>query len=374
MKIAVHAQVLTAKRLFGIGYHLHNLLDAIGKVDRSHEFFLLSGNPIQHLPSGDSFFPVVKGKNIPRKCFSYLGFPWMASKQKCDLAFFPKEITSFGLSIPMVVTAYDLYSLKMPRELRKEFPQSSRIHYQLAKWMHFKRASKILAISEDTKNDLIDMCGISPEKIVVTPLGAEDAFSEKKSPEEIAQILHKFGITSPFFLNTSSYWWGRKNLLRTIQAFANVRNKLSLPHQLVITGKPGPSLKQMEELIHKEKLTAVVKLLRYVEREEVVGLMQSADAMIFPSLHEGFGLPILEAMAAGCPVVTSNGSAMKEVGGDSAFLVDPLDIEAIAGGIEKISTDSALRTTLINNGKNRARMFSWENTAKKTLEAFSEFI
>jgi glycosyltransferase involved in cell wall biosynthesis len=182
------------------------------------------------------------------------------------------------------------------------------------------------------------------------------------------------GIDSCFFLNTSSYWWGRKNLVSLIQAFARVKRKLSLPHQLVITGKPGPSLMEMKEMAHQEAVAADVKFLSYVEREEIAALMQSAEALVFPSLHEGFGLPILEAMASGCPVVTSNRSAMKEVAGDSAVLVDPACVDAIVEGMEKVVTNTALREQLIKGGTQRTQLFTWDLTAKKTLDVFSEFI
>ncbi len=184
-------------------------------------------------------------------------------------------------------------------------------------------------------------------------------------------MLRKWGIQSPFFLNTSSYWWGRKNLVRLIHAFAQVKRKHSLPHQLVITGKPGPSLQEMQETILKENLTSHVKLLSYIERDELVAIMQAADALVFPSLHEGFGLPIVEAMAAGCPVVTSGGSAMAEAGGDAALLVDPLEVESIAAGMEKIVCSPHSRDGLIQKGRERSSRFTWENTARATLEAFA---
>lgn len=369
MRIAVHAQVLTAPKLFGIGYYLYNLLTAIGRMDQCHEFCLFSGHPLNYIPSGNAIAPVPKIGRIPNTCFSYFGFPQMARKTKCDLAFLPKEVTPFGLSIPSVITAYDLYSLKMPKEFKRQFPRSSRVHYAFAKALHFKRAAKILAISQDTKNDLIDLCNVPEERIVVTPLGADAAFFERVDP---SQTLQKFEITSPFFLNTSSYWWGRKNLVRLIQAFARVKRKLSLPHHLVVTGKPGPSLVDMQETIHKEGLADDVKLLSYVEKEELVALMQSAEALVFPSLHEGFGLPILEAMAAGCPVVTSNGSAMKEVAADGAVLVDPLDVDSIAAGMETVATNASLRAQLVEKGAHRAKMYTWDRTAEITLEAFRE--
>jgi glycosyltransferase involved in cell wall biosynthesis len=179
MKIAVHSQVLTAPSLFGIGYYLYNLLNAIGQIQHQNEFLLYSGYPLHFTPEGNAISSRPKAEKIPSKCFSYFGFPWMASKEKCDLAFLPKEVTPFGLSIPTVITAYDLYALKMPKELKGQFPRTSRIHYQLAKLLHFKRASKILAISQDTKNDLMDLCGIPENKIVVTPLGADPLFFDR---------------------------------------------------------------------------------------------------------------------------------------------------------------------------------------------------
>ncbi len=367
MKIAIHSQVLTAPHLFGIGHYLFNLIHALGQINCAHDYFLLSGRPIKHLPSGNRIVPVTK---VPGKCFSYLGFPMGATKLKCDVAFLPKEVTPFGLSIPSVITAYDLYPFKMPKQFKSQCPWTSRIHHHLAKLLHYKRASKILAISEDTKKDLIDICGISKEKIVVTPLGADPLFFESTPSDRKETILKKFNIVSPFFLNTSSLWWDRKNLSNLIHAFAHVKKKHKLPHQLVITGKPGPSLENMKMSISKYQMQNDVKLLNYVDRCEIVALMQSADAFIFPSLHEGFGLPILEAMASGCPVVTSNNSALQEVAGDSAILIDPLQIDSIAHGMETIVMDSAVREQLIRSGKKRVQMFTWENTARITMEAF----
>lgn len=370
MKIAVHAQVLTAPRLFGIGYYLYNLLNALGKTSSADSFYLFSGEHLRFAPQAPTLFPRVKTAHIPNRCFSYIGFPRMAAKIGCDLAFLPKEVVPFGQKIPSVITAFDLYSLKMPKELKSQFPRSSAVHYQLAKLLHFRRASKILAISEDTKKDLIELCNIPEEKVVVTPLGADPVFFDRVPEEKKETVLKKWQIHSPFFLNTSSYWWGRKNLIRLIHAFARAKKRLSLPHKLVITGKPGPSFQEMQETILKENLGADVKLLSYVDREELVAIMQSATALVFPSLHEGFGLPILEAMAAGCPVVTSQGSAMGEAGGDAALFVDPLDVESIAAQMEKIAIDSQTRELLICKGRERSSQFTWENTAKLTRDAF----
>lgn len=369
MKIAVHAQVLTAPRLFGIGYYLYHLLNALGK-DTSSSFCLFSGRSLQHTPTGGNLTCVPKQKCIPSKCFSYLGFPIGAKALNCNAAFVPKETTPFGLSMPTVITAYDLFPYKMPDELRAEFPRMAAVHFRLAKWLHFKRAAKILAISQDTKNDLIEICKIPEERIVVTPLGVDPLFSQSLPNDHVQAVLRKFDIRSPFFINTSSHWWGRKNLVRLIRSFARAKKQGNLPHQLVIVGLPGPSQRKMLETIHQENVVNDVKLLNYLSREESVALVQSADAMIFPSLHEGFGLPIIEAMASGCPVITSNVSAMPEVAGDAALLIDPFDEEAIAEAITTIAHDDQLKKQLIEKGKERSRLFTWERTAQHTLEAF----
>ena len=200
----------------------------------------------------------------------------------------------------------------------------------------------------------MDICAIPEDRIVVTPLGIDPRFFERKEPAQILAVREKFQIGDPFFLNNSSYWWGRKNLVRLIQAFAIAKKREGFPNQLVITGKMGPSYAEMKEVIQKEGVDDHVKLLDYVTREETVALMQAADALIFPSLHEGFGLPILEAMAVGCPVVTSNVSAMPEVAGDAALLIDPLHVESIADAIGVIANDKALRHLLIEKGKKEA--------------------
>ncbi len=372
MKIGVHSQVLTAPNLFGIGYYLYNLLSAMAKIDLASSFYLISGCPLLHTPEGANLIPTAKDRIVPGKFFSYLGFPIGVEKMKCDLAFMPKETTPFGLSVPVVITAFDLYPYKMSGQLSSEFSWTASMHFKLAKLLHFKRAAKILAISEDTKKDLMDICAIPEDRIAVTPLGIDSCFFKRKEHGEILAVRQKFKIGDPFFLNTSSYWWGRKNLVRLIQAYAMAKKREGFPHQLVITGKIGPSYAEMKEVIYKEGMDEHVKLLDYVSREETVALMQAATALIFPSLHEGFGLPILEAMASDCPVVTSNVSAMPEVAGDAAVLIDPLQVESIADGIGAIASDENLRRSLIEKGKERSRQFTWENTAIKTLQAFNQ--
>jgi alpha-1,3-rhamnosyl/mannosyltransferase len=369
MKIAVHAQVLTAPNLFGIGYYLYNLLQALAAARSENTFYLFSGAPLSFAPRCRALCPMIKPRHLPSRCFSYFAFPAMASKMQCDIAFLPKEVAPFCLPMPIVMTAYDLYALKMPQEIRHEFPRSSFVHYRLAKLLHFRRANKILAISEDTKQDLIELCGIPDDRIAVTPLAADPIFSLPIPEEKKKESLRKWGIASAFFLNTSSYWWGRKNLVRLIQAFSRAKKRTHLPHQLVITGKPGPSLEAMRQTILQEGISNDVKLVSYLEREELAALMQSAEALIFPSLHEGFGMPILEAMAAGCPVVTSNISAMPEAAGDAGVLVDPLDVESIAQGIEQVVCDRDLRKQMVAKGFERARTFTWEQTAQKTWDA-----
>lgn len=370
MKIGVYGQVLKEKQLKGIGYYLHHLLLALSRLDQDNLYQIISNAPLaQELPYAKNLRGSVFSRGI-KKGFVFLGFPKAIKKEDCDLVFFPKELISFRLSVPVVITAFDLFFFKLPQALKKEVSWDTKIHFALAK-RAFAKASKILAISEDTKRDLIDLCGVSPDRIAVTPLGCDPAFFQRAPQEEVDRLFQRCGICSPYFINTSSVWWGRKNLLRLIQAFSNFKKKHRTAHQFIITGLPGPSTGAMKELISKEGLSQDVLLLNYMPRKDLISLLQNAEALVFPSLHEGFGLPVIEAMAAGCPVVTSQNSALSEVSGDAALLVDPYSIDSIENGLEQVVSDPLLRQSLVAKGNSRSSLFTWEQTAKKTLAEFN---
>ncbi len=371
MKIAINAQNLTHRETHGISQYLFNLIEALQRVDSRHQYVLFSGKPLVHFPEGKQYVgQLVK----PKRGVSYLGMPLAMRKESFDLAFVPRETVPFGLKVPTVITAFDLFASICSQEIKAEFSILSRMHYYLATQFHFKRADRILTISEDTKKDLIEHCGIPSEKIRVTPLGVDPLVFHKRPSDEMIPVLKKYGIVSPYFINTSSRWWSRKNLVRVIEAFALFRLNSQDAFQLIITGSKGPVFDKMRDTIAKHALGEHVKLLEYVKDGDLPYLLSGAIALVFPSLHEGFGLPILEAMACGCPVVTSNTSAIPEAAGKAALYVDPFDCGSIADGMKQIWENTVMREKFVIQGLERSRAFSWESTAKKTLQTFDELI
>lgn len=358
MRIGVHASVFTTSKLTGIGYYALNLIKALIAIDAKNEYVLITNKPLRH---DVSLRTVQRGLPFAH---SYLGFPIGFRKEKCDLAFIPREVAPPFLNRPIIMTAFDLYFLKCPSEIKKQVSLFPRMHYELAARLHFKRADRILAISEDTKKDIIELCGIAPEKITVTPLGIDPTIFRIHPPDD--KIKQKYGITRPYFINTSSVWWERKNLLRLIEAFSQLKQK---DFQLIITGIPGTAYADMQRLIAQKNLSDRVLLLDYVLGEDIPQLLSGAIALVFPSLHEGFGLPVIEAMACGCPVITSQTSALPEAGGDAALYVDPYDVESITHAMETIQ-HTEVRNDLIWKGLQRAKNMHWKHTAEKTLEAF----
>jgi glycosyltransferase involved in cell wall biosynthesis len=364
MRVCVHAGALSEKNLHGIGFYTLNILRELSKLNNS-SYTLYSNKEFQWKIAGDNV--TTKVLNFPYG-WSYLRLPVEFAKNKYDIAFIPKEVCPPFLSDVSVITVFDLMHLHFPGYVTKAVKR----HFYLAERFSFPRAAKILTISEDTKNDLIKLCHVNPEKILVTPLGYDKNLFKQRNFEEYIAVTEKYHISRPYFINVSSYWWHRKNIPRLIRSFARAIKKGNCNHDLVITGKRGPDYIEMVSIAEGMGVRDRVHFLEYVSSIDLALLINGAVAMVFPSLHEGFGLPIIEAMASGCPVLTSNTSAMPEAAGDAAILIDPLDESALTAGIELLATDEALKSKMRTSGFLQAAKFDWANTAKDTFNAFRQ--
>jgi glycosyltransferase involved in cell wall biosynthesis len=366
MKIAVHAKVLSEKRLNGIGYYTYNLLKALSKIDRVNEYFLYSNTPLFHKIEAENFREKIL--SFP-KLWTYLRWPFEFIDGKYEVAFIPHEKLPFFLKTKSVITVYDLHPLK--EYLTSPISLSAKVHFFIAIKYAIKKADKVIAISESTKRDIIENCNISPNKITVTPLGYNGELYKSYSNEDlIRSVKERYGIKGNYIINTSSLLWYRKNLPRLIKAFHICKSKRVINHQLVITGKKGEAYSEIIAMIKSLNLKKDVILTGYISTEDMPILLSGADVLVFPSLYEGFGLPIVEAMACGCPVITSNCSAMPEVALDAGMLVNPYNEEEIANVIGKVIEDGELRNNMRRKGFERIKMFSWERTAKETLKVF----
>lgn len=366
MKIAVHAKVLSEEMPSGIGYYTYNLLKTLSAIDKKNEYILYSNIPILHKIKAENFKEeIIK---FP-KFWTYLRWPLELRNGRYDLIFIPHEKLPPFVNTRKVITVYDLHSLK--RYFTSPISVSAKIHFLIAIKYAIKKADRVIAISESTKRDIIENCNINPDNVIVTPLGYDEELYKPYSNDDLIRSAKKrYGIKDNYIINTSSLLWYRKNLSRLIKAFYICKSKGAINHQLVITGKRGEAYGEIVSLIKFLNLEKDVILTGYISTEDMPILFSGADALVFPSLHEGFGLPILEAMACGCPVITSNCSAMPEVVENAGLLVNPYNEEDIAYAIEKVLVDTELRNQLRSKGFERVKNFSWERTARETLKVF----
>jgi len=247
-------------------------------------------------------------------------------------------------AMPYVLTIHDLIHLRIPGK----FSFAKKIFYEIFIKPSVRKARCVITISEYSKKTIEDWTGISSEKIQIVPCGVSPVFTregEKHCPG-FPYLLH-VGNTKP-----------HKNTARVITAFAKAN--ISPDMRLYLAGEPSL---QLTALIKEKALQQRVIFTGKLTEEKIATYYRGASALVFPSLYEGFGLPVLEAMACGTPVLTSNTTSLPEAAGDAALMVDPYDVHAIATGIEKILADSALRELLIEKGLARAKLFSWDETA-----------
>jgi glycosyltransferase involved in cell wall biosynthesis len=287
---------------------------------------------------------------------------WLA---EFDLLFAPNFIPP-PTEKPFVVTVHDVAFALFPETARHLSP---RWHAGFRRGI--ARATRILVPSDATRNDLHERFDVALERIAVVPLGVDAAPFGSAAREDVARVRRRFGVDGPYVVFVGGIE-GRKNLPDLVRAFAALPQDLGIA--LVIAGgtvarDPGAS-RDLEAALRSVPPRVSERIVRagYVSDPDKAALLAGAEALTYPSRYEGFGFPILEAMAAGTPVVTSDRSSLPEVAGDAAVLVDPGSPDAIAAGIERVLTDETLRERLRRAGSERAASFTWERTARATAE------
>jgi glycosyltransferase involved in cell wall biosynthesis len=228
-----------------------------------------------------------------------------------------------------------------------------------------------LTVSESSKRDILRFVDIRPEKIDVIYNAYDERFTREPCEEDVVRVRERYQLQDPFILYAGNVK-PHKNLERLIEAFHLLRQR-GLDHvKLVLIGDDISRYASLRRAVHRHQLHTHVRFLGYMPEETLAVMYRLASVFVFPSVYEGFGLPPLEAMASGTPVVTSNVSSLPEVAGDAAVLVDPLDPAAIADGVYRVLTDDALREHLRRRGLARARQFSWEASVRRVREIYGE--
>jgi glycosyltransferase involved in cell wall biosynthesis len=268
-----------------------------------------------------------------------------------------------------VMNIYDLTFIKYPNYIHSVVKTYTERVKRCLQWTDL-----VLTISESSKKDIIEYLKVDPRKVYVTPLASR--YNPNYLSEEIAQMLEKqanYDFSKPYLLFVSTIE-PRKNINTIITAFNFLKEKYKIDHQLILIGKKGWNYEPIFTAIENSPWKNEIHHLDYLSNELVALFYSIADVFVYPSHYEGFGLPVLEAMTLGAPVVTSNTSSIPEVTGDAAILIDPDDYMQLAEAILQVISDSQLRQDLINKGKIRANLFSWERTAEQTLKAYRSIL
>ena len=346
MRIALDGMPL-ASPLTGVGHYTAELARNLPLVAPSDSFTFISPNGL-----------------LKRRWWS-LGLPLHLLRNSFDLFHGTNYEIPFWSRRPTVLTIHDL-SLLLLAEVHSD-DLVGRARWRLP-WMA-KRASKIITPSNSIKTELCEAFGIHPDKVAVTPEAPRPVFKKRKDPE----LLRRLGIEEDFVLFVGTIE-PRKNLRRLVEAFDRMLRNTSLSPKLVIAGGQGWMMDNFVSFIEEKGVSDRVCLTGYLEDEDLCGLYSTCAAFIYPSLYEGFGLPPLEAMACGAPVITSHTPALMETTGDAARLVDPKDISDMAQAMTEMLSDENVREHYAELGRVHVKRFSWEQTALKTVKVYRELL
>ncbi len=302
----------------------------------------------------------------PRFLWSQVRLAAYLFRTQPSLFFSPVHVLPFFASSPAIVTIHDVDYVLHP----EAYGWKSRMYLLLTTWWAVHRATRILTPSETSKRHLRERFGCRPEKICVTPLAP--MISERPSEQQIRETKARLGIADPYLIAIGRLET-KKNTARIVEAFARVQ-KLHPEFRLILVGGLGRGHEAVLAAIEKANLGDRILRCGWLAGDDLAALLAGAHALVFPSLAEGFGIPILDAYTLGVPVITSRGIATEEVAGGAALLVDPTSVEEIGDAMKKMMTDDSFRVSLIERGSARVKAFSWQKTAQATVAVFRECI
>ncbi|WP_292460183.1 glycosyltransferase family 1 protein [Methanothermococcus sp.] len=394
MKIGIIANPIDDIKT-GIGSYTYNVLIELFKIEykknSDNRYTIIHRKKCEHLNIllnkynflSEIIIPVPKiplGHEIQKMIIT----PHVLKKHDFDII---HDVYHFGPFLSLkkpkkILTVYDITPLLYPKTHKKSKVLMHRYYFPLV----LKKSDKIISISHHTKQDLIKHFKISEDKIKVIHLAANENYKPLKE-NEINKILdetegfvarnslrsflkQKYNLNYPFILYVGTLE-PRKNIPTLLKALYKLK-KQGIKHKLVITGKKGWKYKSIFETIEKLNLQKDVIFTGYVPDEDLPALYNAAVLFVYPSLYEGFGLPPLEAMACGTPVITSNTSSLPEVVGDAGIMVNPYDVDELANKMYEVLTNDGLREELSKKGLERAKLFSWKKCAEETLKVYEE--
>jgi glycosyltransferase involved in cell wall biosynthesis len=366
MKIGIDIRDCTREKT-GKGWYAYNIIVELLKLDKKNQYVLFSNSKNN---------PFSKFTDDKKNHFAYIegrGWKWHLKAIKqiknsgIDVFFAPSSyiIPAFApKNIKMVITIHDLVAFILPKAHNAKAILIERATLKKA----LKKADAVFAVSENTKKDILERFRFPAGKIFITECAPAEFYKSTANEEEIAETLKKYKIPRKFILAVGTLE-PRKNFDTLIKAFVNIKRKFP-DYKLVIAGKKGWKFKNIEETVKKFKLENDVIFPGYLKDSELKYLYSAAKVFAFPSLYEGFGIPPLEAMSCGCPVVSSNIASLPGVIEEAGLLIDPRNAYKMADAIMSFLEDEDFRQKFIERGKAQAAKFSWKESAKQALEVF----
>lgn len=371
MKVALELQPCCGNRS-GIGTYTYELARHL----RNEDGLSFSGNVFRFLNHGrkdaafgEMTFPIYTQTSMSyrvyRRIWHMLPISYTMLFPKADLNIFFDYIVPPRVPGRIMTTIHDMTYLRFPETMGRR--NLDRIRGEIDRTVEM--SDRILTVSEFSKREIIKLLRVTPEKVSVV----YNAPSISYDQVSLALLQKKYRICTPYLLYVGTIE-PRKNVLRLLHAFAQLKEEMGIPHQLVLAGSIGWRAEEFQRAVSVSRWKEQIILTGYVSAAEKNTLYRYADAFVFPSIYEGFGIPPLEAMAFGCPVVCSDAASLPEVVGDAAELVDPMEVDSIAAGMLRVLTDESYRMKLVQRGYAQAKKFNWEDSANKLMQICREVL
>lgn len=363
----------------GIGRYTRELVQALNKANKQFEFAFFSAKPPDELqvknqlPSGPKigYFPTKISERWLYRLWYRLRLPLSIQRfiGPIDLFHSPDFVLPpISGNIPSLLTVHDLSFVHFPEAFT---PALNNYLQRVVPWS-IERATHVMADSEATRRDLVDLWEVPPEKVTVLYSGVSNRFKPITDDKRLRALRRKYELGDEPYLFSVGTVQPRKNYQMLIRAFKDIAHRI--PQSLFIAGGRGWLYEEILAEVNQLGLTDRVRFLGFVDDEDLPGLYSNADLFLFPSLYEGFGLPLLEAMACGVAVISSNSSSLPEVLGEAGLALDPNDIEAWSRSMLTLLEDSSRKTTFVARGFMQVRGYTWERSAVQLLEKYQDLL
>ncbi len=361
MLIGIDASRATRAQRTGTENYALQIIRSLVEVAPEHVYrlYLREPAPSGLLPEGPNIEPVVLG---PRRLWTHLGLSAEMLRRPPQVLFVPAHVVPLLHRAPSVVTVHDIGYRFFPQQ----HTTRSRLYLDASTRFSCRVARRIIADSQATARDLAQEYGVAPARITIAYPGLDPAMAPAAEPAQNA-VRQRYQLPHPFVLYVGTIQ-PRKNLVRLLQAFARLPGDFA-GVELVLAGATGWLAGDIHQSVRELGLEARVRFPGYVAQEDLPALLSAAACFVMPSLYEGFGLPVLEAMACGTPVACSSAGSLPEVAGDAALQFAPTDVDAMAAALARILGDQSLRRELVARGHRQCARFSWRRCAEAVLPA-----